>query len=149
MADKSIKNLLKMVQRGAAASRFNVQSIPYHVHNGVDAPQVFSPTLTYVGRVPYDLTEPGLEYILPVGWTIINHGGNYYEVVHNLDTFSYVVVVTPYQSLNNYSVGVVGQFKNSFGVQWNSSTSWNFHLTQIDNKRTSSPLYDVDIVVQT
>jgi len=59
------------IKRNQVASKFNVTSVPQHIHNNVDSPFVFQPILTYIAFIPYDgsLTS-GLEYILPTGWSI-------------------------------------------------------------------------------
>lgn len=132
----------------ASRSRFNVQGIPQHIHNGVDAPITFQPVLTYIGLLSAD--EIG---ILPTGWTAVKNGTGDFTIIHNLDTFAYAVVASP--------TGLTGDVdittdNNNAELSWFAAgtntpqdTPFYFILTTIANKKTSLPTYQSTNYLQT
>lgn len=148
--EKRVRQMIREeLARKDSSSRFQLNNIPNHTHNGVDSVPVVSPTFTYIGFVPYDVgADPLLGTILPPGWSMSLIGGTTYTVTHNLNTLLYAVVAAPTQSTNEKVSYVLNPFRNSFEIIWfktsndaATTTSFNFILTQINNKSVGQPLY--------
>lgn len=137
------------IQKVATANRFQLTSIPRHIHNEIDSPLTFQPILNYIGFVPYDGNIHGaaLETILPTGWTVTKNSTGNYTVKHNLGTILYSVVASASQSTNVKVSTVTTANANDVTFTWwdengvAQDTSFNFVLVQINNKKTTLPTY--------
>jgi len=141
------------IRRSSGGSRFGVQNVQYHTHNGIDSKPVFSPTITYVGKIPQVPIASFLQYFLPIGWSVELFGATgEYRITHNLNTTNYAVTLTPYTSSAS-SQDVMGWVSidspNYFSVYWYDSLSndgrvdFFFQLTQFDNRTTSLSKYQL------
>lgn len=137
------------IRRNESAGRFGFRNIPNHTHNGIDSVPVNAPTLSYAAYVPYDAgADPLLGYMLPSGWTVVRQSAGSYLITHNLNTNLYSIVACAVQSTNEKVACVINPFSSAFEVNWfklsdNSAadTSFNFTLTQINNRSVGQPVY--------
>lgn len=142
-----------LIQQQSQASAFNVPNVPFHVHNGVDAPIVYSPVNIYTGYIPSDADLTGATtngfVFFPQGWTVeYDSGSGVYTVTHNLGTDFYTVACTLYgpESIVGYSPNVVC-LSNQFAVVWQSTlgvpaaTDFTFQLVQVNNNYQTIPQY--------
>lgn len=144
MNDSQILQTIRSeIHKTSQSNKFNVSSIQRHIHNDLDAPYVFQPILTYVGRVNSD----GTVALLPVGWTVTALGSGEYLIRHNLNTYLYSVTFAS-QNLNTLVAPSLLMEKDDFDVTWNTTeiptgtdSSFCFILTNIDNKSTKIPRY--------
>lgn len=90
MTPEQIKQLVIQTINSQMSS-YSTAKVPFHLHNGVDSPAIFSPTITYIGLI--GLT--GTIGILPKGWSVTYNGTGDYTITHNLNSFSYSVVASP------------------------------------------------------
>lgn len=135
------------IQKASSASRFQLTMTSKHIHNNVDAPFVFQPSMNYGGIVQLD----GVGLALPKGWTVTYNGTGSYTITHNLNTTLYVAMVSPILSIT-LPVASVTPGDNSFEVLWTdtgtptdprvrSDTSFSFLLVDLTNKSDSPPSY--------
>lgn len=150
MNEQQIRALIKSeIQQAANANRFQLASIPRHIHNGIDSPTAFQPILTYVGMVGVPInTDPVTVNILPTGWTVRYDGTGSYAIVHNLGTVNYITIATCAQSTNVFGAAVVEAFPNEVSIAWGdistgtkADTGFVFTLTMYNNKRLTVPSY--------
>jgi hypothetical protein len=136
------QQIIQMIQteisKAGSNARFNVQGIPQHVHNNIDAPLVYQPILTYIGLVGLN----GEVGILPTGWTVIYNGTGNYSIVHNLNSFLYSVIAFP---VGVSAVGLATTDNNIAEFTWTDGsavdTPFYFILTQVNNKKVTLPTY--------
>jgi hypothetical protein len=144
MVQKEAREIAEQVYTQKAA-QFAVPKVPYHEHNGVDSPSLNPPVATYIGFVPYDITDVTLQYILPGGWSLRYDGVGIYTIIHNLGKISnqnfYAFVANATQSTNVVVIPVITTFENEVTATWfdvdgvtKKDTSFNFILT-IGNKK--------------
>lgn len=124
------------------ANRFNISSIPRHIHNDIDSPFTFQPVKTYVGSIGAD----GTIGILPIGWSVTVESTGSYLITHNLSTAIYSVVASANFS---YAVPVLQPLQNSFEVIMEingnpTNTAFSFIMTVINNKATKTTQYGGD-----
>lgn len=131
------ENLIQTIQteisKAGSAARFNVQGIPQHVHNNIDAPFAYQPSLSYTGTVlEGDAIGPvsPTPLLFPNGWTVdfqdtSSPSAGAYIVTHSLNTDYYSVVVTPLENNPNNPTFV------GVNIQTNPS---NFLLYFFDTK---------------
>lgn len=152
MNEQQIRQLIQQEIRGnESRSRFGIQSVPYHVHNNIDAPTVFTPYGLYAGFVPSDGDANSiLGCFLPSGWTLSTSSTGVYTVVHNLGTSLYAVVADASQSTNEKVAPVVApdQTGNQFTISWfrcsdgtGQDTSFTFIVMQVNNRSATSANY--------
>lgn len=146
MDENKVNQLIQQaLARQASSSRFALNAIPRHVHNGTDSPFVLQPILTYVGSV----LSNGGGTILPDGWTSSKIGTGNYSITHNLPVDAiFTVTATPVDlgtqvacavsvnggviTVSTYSTGTGGgQLSNSF----------HFLVTVVNNRSASIPTY--------
>lgn len=146
MDDSKIRQIVREeLARSNGASRFAINNIPYHTHNGVDSNFIASPTIVYTGHVAYqdDFTGSG-QFFLPSGWTATRALTGIYTVTHNLNTLLYGVVASATQSTNETVFPVINPLQNSFDVSWFDdtgafkNTSFYFVLVQVNNRAKTS-----------
>lgn len=151
MDDQKIRQIVRdEITRSTNGTRFGVQSIPFHTHNGTDSPSIFSPTITYTGFVPYDGLVANTPFVfLPAGWTVELGAGNIYKITHNLSTeyYSVTVCMTGPESNNDFTPITICQ-DNFFEISWGQvsgglhlQTDFHFQLVQVNNKRNALPTY--------
>lgn len=151
MDDQKIRQIVRdELTRNNNGARFGVNNIPFHTHNGIDSPSIFSPTITYTGYIPSDgLVNQTPFVFLPTGWTVeLQFPGttDIYKVTHNLGTSFYSVVVNQVGPGGSTVVNQVVAYDNYFEVAWfNGGTFYQkdffFTLTQVNNKRNALPTY--------
>lgn len=136
---------------GASNSRFDLTSIPRHVHNGIDSPPVFQPVVTYVGNI----NDNGFPTLLPSGWTSLQTGTGTYKITHNLGpSANYSLVIQPYLNgsgmlanfeipaaandnyFNVYTYGV-----GALGGVFALDDAFFFLLTVVNNRSVQIPSY--------
>ncbi len=155
MNEQQIRQLIQQEIRGnETRSRFGIQSVPYHIHNNVDAPTVFTPYGLYAGFVPSDGDVNSiLGCFLPSGWTLSTSSTGVYTIVHNLGTNVYAVVADASQSTNEKVAPVVAsdQTGSQFTISWfrcsdgtSQDTSFTFILMQVNNSSTINTTYLVN-----
>lgn len=144
MNETQIRTIIRQeIQTNTSSSRFALNSIPKHIHNDIDSPTIYQPTLIYTGKIAYN----GSTILLPRGWTATQVDVAGYSVTHNLNTLLYTVIATPTQSLNNVVSPVVSEFQNTFEIYWfdsasaQSPTSFDFALINVANKAQKNPTY--------
>lgn len=112
--------------------------VPFHTHNGVDAPPVFQSTFTYIGFIGLD----GTVGILPDGWSVNHDSTGDYIITHNLNTFSYSVVASP---VGNSLLLDVTTSNNIVEFTWSSGsatdTAFYFILIALWNKNLPPATY--------
>ncbi len=136
------------IRKSNDSSRFGISTIPQTRVNNLNVTSSPSQVLTYAGFVPYDISSPLLESFLPAGWSLRYTGTGEYTIIHNLGTYLYSLVACATQSTNQIAVPVVSPFLNEVSIIWFSNdgfaavdTSFNFLLTQINNRKSSFPKY--------
>lgn len=143
------------IQASAGRAMYAPTNIPFHVHNGVDSPIVFSPTNIYTGFIPSDAVLNGSStggfIFIPQGWTAsVDTGGTpiLYTVIHNLNTSFYTVNCSLYgPEAVNAAIPNVVCLPDRFYVAWYDSalvsyqTDFSFQLIQINNSTQNVPLY--------
>lgn len=129
--------------RTAALSRFSINSIPFHTHNGTDSNPISSPTIVYAGNVAYIDTFVGSgQFYLPTGWTVVQTDTGVYTVTHNLGTLLYSCTASAVQSTNQIVSHIITPLANEVTFSWFESnaaftrldTSFSFVLVQINNR---------------
>jgi len=127
---------------------------PQHVHNNIDAPFIYSPTMVYVGVVRF---ENGFYRNLPFpqGWGVeksLSVDGRY-RITHNLNTVLYTVQITPLSTDPPFAVPtplascIFDTTPTTFEVQFLDiggvprDTSFHFNLTVINNNKSGWPSY--------
>lgn len=150
------ENLIQTIQteisKAASTARFNVQGVPYHIHNSVDAPYAYQPVLTYVGTVETGVAAtplPPAPLLAPKGWTFAYQDpasptAGQYVVIHNLNTTFYSVVVTPYESIPGFPTYACADIQlglNDFTINLVDTKTqaaidhgFTFLLTNVNNK---------------
>lgn len=123
-----------MVTQNLNTGRFQLSSLPYHVHNGSDAPLVFSPTIVYAALINANGTI-NINRPFPSNWKLAHPSTGLYVVEHDLGTTEYIVNATPIIT-NQVYVPAVAVISNpgtiSVDIQWFDMTSYgdgNFTLT--------------------
>jgi|GEM_PF-4632268 len=151
--DNKIRRIVQEeLQKNQLRSAFKLQTIPLHRHDGVDSPNVFSPTITYTGFIPSDAdltgaTTSGFVFV-PQGWSATVNA-TVYEITHNLNTDYYTVNCSLYgpEAPNALTPNIIC-LPNSFQVVWNDNllisyeADFSFQLVQINNKARSFPVYN-------
>lgn len=143
------------IQNAAGRSAYQVNNIPFHTHNGVDAPVVYSATQQYVGFVPSDGDVTGGStngYVFfPQGWRAERIGfpaNILYKVYHNLNTDYYSLSLTP-TGVDNSPGPAPGAilmpnefwctFRTEAGVSY--PIDFSFILVTVNNSNQSIPQY--------
>lgn len=150
MDEQKIRKIVQdEIRRSQGASRFGINQIPYHTHDGIDSNPVFLPTITYTGYVPSDGLVTNSPFVfLPSGWTVELQVGNIYKITHNLNTDFYTVMacMTGPEANDAFTPLTVCQ-SNFFEIAWsfNSTltltTDFQFTLVQVNNRRSSLTTY--------
>lgn len=136
-------------------TQFGVAKVPYHIHNGTDSPEIVSPSVSYIGFIPYEApydTTATLQFCIPGGWSARQDSTGVYTVVHNLGGITnsnfYSFVANATQSTNNVVTPVVTMFENEVTVSWFDTatqlaidTSFCFILTTGNNRGPFRPQY--------
>lgn len=138
MTPDQIKQLVVQTMN-SQMSAYSTAKVPYHIHNGVDAPIVFTPVLTYIGLIKSD----GTPILVPSGWSVDHSMTGYYLITHNLNTELYSVTATPLQSTNIVVAPILELFDASFSVNWwqtdvtltPADTSFSISLTVVNNRK--------------
>lgn len=149
MDENRIKQLIQQeLQRSNNASRFTVNSIPQHTHDGINSPSIFSPTIIYTGYVPADgLVNNSPFVFLPTGWTVELQVGYIYKITHNLNTDFYTVTACQTGPDNSFGWSAITICQpDYFEISWSpgfaaGATDFHFQLVQINNKRNALPTY--------
>lgn len=150
MKDQDVKNAIRTeVTNQYAQKQFGQNQIPRHVHNGTDAPPVFSPTRLFAGYVPSDANIQDSDFIMfPKGWSVTRGIDNTYEVTHNLGTEFYSVTVCQTGPGPENIFATTVNLENSFQVVWftpgfvTRPHAFQFVLTQINNKTSQFVSYN-------
>lgn len=149
MNDSQIRQIVREeISRSSAGGRFNIQSLPYHTHNGIDAPFATQPLITYIGLI--GLT--GTVGILPTGWTVAYTPTGRYQVTHNLGSFQYIINATPAGTIGLVAISIDD---NIVEFDWfdASSTAQNtpffFTLSIANNRKVAPPTYQTTVYTQT
>lgn len=150
--EQQIRQIIREeIQAQDIRSRFGLQSIPYHTHDGTDAPFAWAPYQSYIGFVPSDGDINSiLGSFLPQGWNLSTSGTGVYTIVHNLGTNLYAFVADASQSTNEKVAPVVAPdaVGNQLTISWfrctdgtGQNTSFTFILTSIGNINSIPPAY--------
>jgi len=153
MDEQKIRQIVQQeIARSSNGARFTVNNIPFHTHDGVNSPSIFSPTITYTGFVPYDGLVANTPFVfLPSGWTVELQVGNIYKITHNLGTEYYSVqaCMTGPESNDLFNPITICQ-DNYFEISWSYNsgsltlqTDFHFTLVQVNNKRNALPTYSL------
>jgi hypothetical protein len=153
MDENKIRQIVQQeLQRNNNASRFTINSIPQHTHDGINSPSIFSPTITYTGFVPFDGVVANTPFVfLPSGWQVELQVGNIYKITHNLDTeyYSVMVCMTGPEASDLFVPITICQ-DNFFEISWSYNnvsltlqTDFHFTLVQVNNKRNALPTYSL------
>lgn len=151
MISQEIQNYVKQqIQAADAAKRFQLSSIPRHIHNGIDSPPVFQSTVIFAGYINDDGTT-GSPF--PIGWAVIHVGTGLYNIIHGLLEGSYSVAITPGGNAIAPTTFVGFQVEPLTGsvdveffdtsTQVNTDSGFFITLTQINNRSVSLPIYNV------
>lgn len=153
MNEQQIRSIVRSeIQAAASSSRYQLTSIPRHIHNDIDSPYALQPVLTYVGYVRSDgkLTTavPGTESgIFPSGWSVTKTGTGTYKITHNLNTRNFIVVATCVSALAAIEVSLhdatsvtLETFSFAPGATA-TDENFNFMLTVVSNKNQKLPSY--------
>ncbi len=152
MTPEQISQMMdRKIQSAAASGQFNLNRIPYHVHNGKDSPFAYLPTLTYAGFVKYD-GKLDRNAAFPSGWSATYLGTGSYRITHNLNSLYYIPVVTQFWSAvpgpTPASFFISGVTANRFQVDFFDSktqaaedTGFLFLVTHVTNTKPGWPLY--------
>jgi hypothetical protein len=133
MTPDQIKQLVVQTMN-SQMSAYSTAKVPYHIHNGVDAPYAYQSTFTYIGFIGLDA---GIG-ILPTGWSVTKLGTGDYQVVHNLNTFAYAVVASPAGLQSYVDITPSG---NLVEFTWTADTDFYFNLTVIANRNIVPATY--------
>lgn len=148
MNPEQIRALVRQeIQANSSASRFSLNTIPRHIHNGVDSPFTFQPILTYAGS----LLRDGGPFILPKGWSCSKIGSGSYTVTHNFGSdVIYAVSAIPgldAQTIQYYrpptTPGTINFYTLAIGGGGASAvdSSFDFLITVVNNRSQSIPTY--------
>lgn len=145
--DERIRQIVRQeMQESKSGSRFGLNPIQRHVHNGVDSPYAFQPSITYGGFIESD----GAVSLLPKGWLCEQVSTGNYTITHNLNSQLYFVVASAQQSTNAVVTPVIESFQNTTSFGWfvydsggpiALDTAFNFLLFLIGNKNAQVPSY--------
>ncbi len=78
------------IQAFMASGQFNLNRIPYHVHNGKDSPFIYLPTMQYSGYIQGDGTLSRTRPY-PSGWSGSRTGNGAYLITHSINSTFYTV----------------------------------------------------------
>lgn len=152
------------IRRNDNSSRFQLQSIPKHTHNGVDSVFLVQPTQTYIGLIQGGTTDPvAATVLLPKGWTLnINTTGTptyTYVITHNLSSsqgsagtvssnaiYAVSIQINEGDSFLFFAPSII-ENADEFIVNFRQDTggsvapSFAFSLTVINNRSLNPPSY--------
>ena len=138
MDENTIKRIAEQVfVEKMNTNQFRVSAIPYHVHNGTDAPLIdssanASSSNTSVAYFGYCSAIGTAGTPFPSGWSVSSDGSGKSTVTHNLGHTNYSVVCTGDGAISIPSIQSIGT--NTFVVWWYStvaslqSTAYHFVL---------------------
>ncbi len=93
LTQQDITAVDQRIQAYMASGQFNLNRIPFHTHNGKDAPFIYIPTLPYAGRIQgngtISRTKP-----YPSGWGLVYPAFGTYIIQHNLGSTFYCAQAT-------------------------------------------------------
>lgn len=148
MDEQLVRQIVQQeIQKNNSGSRFGFNQIPRHIHNNIDSPFTFQPTITYIGLI--GLT--GTIGILPTGWTVEYTPTGDYVVRHNLNTNLYSVVASP---VGVEAIIQIITDKNTVEFDANggggpTDTPFYFILTNANNKSQTQLTYQTTVYTQT
>ena len=155
LTEKQVRDIVRQeLSQANAAARFQINPIQRHIHNNLDSPYVFQPTMTYIGYVGYD----GSTILLPKDWTVEKISTGFFTVTHNLNTLQYAVTASPAQSTNETGEPVIETFDTTVDINWFNysngavspiafDTSFYFILVVSNNRSTQQPIYGGNITL--
>lgn len=149
MNDAYIRQIVREeISKSNSGGRFNIQNLPYHTHNGVDAPFALQPLVTYIGLIGFH----GTVGILPTGWTAVYGSTGQYQVTHNLGTIQYVVVASAagnaaFVDITNDDKLVEFDWFNAASAA--QDTPFYFTLSVANNRKVAPPTYQTTTYTQT
>lgn len=166
MDENKIRQIVREeINRNHGNSRFSLQSIPKHTHNGVDSVFVVQPTQTYIGLILGGTVDPvEATVLLPKGWkldinTTVGPTTYTYVITHNLSssqggggTVSKNAIYAVAIQINEADLYLIfapsiQENADEFTVNFRQSTggsvapSFTFSLTVINNRSLNPPSY--------